>query len=685
MRHDEREEHRSTKPRSVKGLILTYAPPWLGWLLLAPAAVALYLIWGRHGGTPTTLVAVGLAASTLMVVKFTDRMARGRSEPVRQLAMATSAAGGLWLFFSLLFSPWADPWRSLWLLGGPTICVMWTVRRALLSSKGEEAGTGAAAKLLEVLNGARVSKVRTEDTRLGQIVHANAEVNRGEQTVKDLQGMAEHIEAIAGLRRGSVMITPHPTDAGRGNMLIIPTDTLSGEVLYRGPSRPGASIAEPIELGVYLDGKPMEITLPGDAKKHRNLAHILTNGVTGAGKSEMVRQMMAKVLCRTEVCVVASDPVKGTQTLGVFVETGALELVSLDLASSKAMLTAVKRSIPARGRFLGDHGFKQWEPGCGLTFLIVWLEEATWATQSGVLTDIAAQARSVGIMLLVSQQRSSYASTDTDLRANLTAGISGGLSAAADAKFNLSDDLVDMVGDTLESWKANKPGYMIAQHPSIPEADQVKPWRSEYAEDDQLRADLLEWVHVRSPMDEVTRAAFGKTYDQIKAIMAGQPPDQAIGESGSSAGGFDDEDNEAWDSDLADDGAEDEQEEDVDDDAGPDMNTDPRRPTPRVLDDLTDMPFGVPAPSGKLTPEQARKVVQYHLRALLDAGVTKVTPADIARMKPDTTQSREWVRRELHRLEASPEPGEISLIRDADPPKPGTFDIIAPAFADAAP
>jgi hypothetical protein len=553
----------------------------------------------------------------------------------------------------------------------------WNAYRALGHAKDGAVG-GAAGKLLDVIGKAKISRPRAEATRLGDVVHADLEVARGEQTVKDLQSKAEHIETLAGLRRGSVIITAHEDDAGRAKMLVIPTDTLKSPVLWTGPSRPGASIAEPIECGAYIDGRPMELILPGSEAESRNAAHILLNGVTGAGKSENLTQIMTSVLCRTEVCVVASDPVKGTQTLGPFLAADALELVSLDLGTSKALLAAVKRSISARGSFLGARGFKQWEPGCGLTFMLVWLEEATWATQSGLLTDIAAQARSVGIVLIVSQQRSSYDTTDTTLRSNLTAGISGGLASAMDAKFNLPDWLVELVGDTLENWGATKPGYMIASHPSIPDADQVKPWRSFKTTDAQRLAALRQWAHVRTPMDAVTRQAFGATYDQIRAVMSGATPPPVATRDTDGFEGLDDIDDEAEPDDDMDD------EDDIDDEAESDsmgVTVDPDKPIPSdILDDWAGLPFGPPPPGKKLTTDQARAVVQKHLRDMLAAGKTEIGPADIAHMRPPTTRERDWIRLELFRLCNEPGPGEIALDRVDD----GPYTILADGTVGAA-
>lgn len=668
--------------KSVKGLAWTYAPPWLGWLLSGPVSVVMYLAWGRRA-VASELVAILLTVAVGALTAFTNELAgKNRSAVFIRLARGTVMLVGGWMIGAFVFAPWHHPWIDLWFLGGAITCLFWTVRRALLSKASENGEVGGmAGKLVDVLDGARMHNVRAEQTKLGQVVKARGEVARGEQSVKDLQGKADAIASVAHLRPGSVVITGDPTDAGAVDVIITPTDLLAGEVLWEGPDRPGKSIALPIKVGPYVDGTECRLTLPGSETERRNLAHMLVQAVTGGGKSNFVCQLMAKVLCRTEVVVIASDPVKGLQTLGPFIDTGALELVSLDQAGSRQMLAAVKRAIADRGTYLGGRGFKQWESGCGLCFLVVWLEEANWATQLGVLEDIAAQARSVGIWLLVSQQRAAYTTTSTDLRGNMQAGACGGVDAAMDAKFCLPDDLVDQVGDMLESWGADKPGYFVINHPSIRPQDRPKPVRSEYATDDQIREVLLEHAPTRTVMDAVTRGAFGATYDLLKQVMGGADPAKIWAKSKGKTplpdddepDLMDDEDDEDFDEQV-------EAEQDMRDEDTPRAQVDPDRPVPPLPADLAGIPLGQPDNRPKLSTEAARAVVQQHLRTLLDQEVFQATPADVHHMTPPTTMTREWVRRELKRLCEAAAPGEIALRLDYDAERPGTFAIIAPAI-----
>lgn len=698
---------RQSTAKSLKTLLLMYAPPFVGWVLVGVVALASWGIWGRsYTGRP--LFAVGAVVATLGLARFAMHLAATRGAAVRWLAASTIAAAGLWVAAVVIFGPLARPLPDLYVFG-LVVCAFWSVRRALLSTKGEATVVdGQAAKLLEVLDGAKLGRPKAKETSLGTtIVEVALEADRGRQTASDLQAKAEDLGNVMKLRPGAVTMQRDQADGAKVIVQVAPVDALATPRLWAGPDQPGASIGNPIRLGPYLDGLDATITLPGDEKKRRNLAHIIAQGVTGAGKSEGVRNLMTSVLCRTEVCVIGSDPVKGLQTLGAFVETGALELVALDLPRSRAMLAAVRRAIPARGAYLGRRGFKQWEPGCGLALLVVWLEEANWATQTKVLEQVAAEARSVGIMLVVSQQRASHTKTDTDLRANLRGAWCFGVADAVDATMVLPDSVVDD-GAHPELWGNTRPGYSYLVHPSIPEECWTKILRPELAEDDAIRAALLKWAHVRSPMDEVTREAFGKTYDEIKQAMAGydvglpvvdaevvaeEPARRSTSttvdrapESGElldddELGGFDDGDED--DAADADPQADDDDLPPLGEPVEPDMHVDPAAEIGPPPASVAGFRFGPPKPR-RLDTAEARAVVQQHLRSLICQSRTQTTSADVAKMKPATGRSNEWVRKELHRLCTDAAAGEIALELDEDAEQPGVFTILAPELAGVA-
>lgn len=682
--------------RTPKTLALIYAPPVFGWLLVGLLGVGGWAMWG-HGDTARPLFAMGALAATTGLSFFVAHLARARGAAIRWLATCTAAVTGVWVIAAVLVGPATRPVPDLYLGGGAVTCIFWMARRALLSAKGEQGHVpGQVGKLLDALDGARVAKVSTQETRNGvPIVKARVEVDRGRQTVDDLQRATANMETVLGLRPNSVKVVGDKNDAGYAEAMLAPVDPLSVPATWA-PDRPGASIADPIRYGPYLDGADCEITLPGDEATHRNLAHILAMGMTGAGKSASWVGFMVKVACRREVTIVGSDPVKGLQTLGLFARADALELLALDIPSSRALLGGVKRAIKDRGHYLGARGYKQWASGCGLTFLVVWLEEANWTTQSGTLEQLAAEARSVGIQLVVSQQRASHTKTNTDLRANLPAGVCFGVKDAVDAGMCLPDEVID-AGAHPEAWGSNRPGYCYVVHPSVPEDRWPIELRAEIGNDEQFLAELQEWAHVRAPMDEVTRAAFGKAYDQIKLAMTKQRirmdpaadshPGTDLVPDGEPAEVVDEEDLDGFDEEDLDSDADDGQSDDdgmppVGSPVEPGIDVDPDADIAAPPPDIANIPLG-PLRSRRLSTDQARAVVQAHLQTLAKTGATHCKAADVAAMHPPTGRSREWVRQELHRLCTAAGPDEIGLEQDMDADQPGLFLLRVPAMAGA--
>ena len=124
------------------------------------------------------------------------------------------------------------------------------------------------------------------------------------------------------------------------------------------------------------------------------------------------------------------------------------------------------------------------------------------------------------------------------------------------------------------------------------------------------------------------------------------------------------------------------EEAEVHDDLPPGMaNVDPRTPVTHLSDPLgRKLGDQLDPPAQELTTEAFRDVVQRYLQAMLDRGATHTTTADLYRMGPPLTgRSSEWVRQELYRLEEEAGPGEIATRRDREHPRPGVFEIIAPA------
>jgi hypothetical protein len=118
-----------------------------------------------------------------------------------------------------------------------------------------------------------------------------------------------------------------------------------------------------------------------------------------------------------------------------------------------------------------------------LTYWVLWIEEAAKFMNSlsskdeERLEEIVKEARSAGVTVVLSLQRSDYTQMPTLLRGQL-AKMCFGLASAEDAKWGLStrQQKVDTVEP--EAWEANYPGMAYVDAPGVSEKHAVMPLRT---------------------------------------------------------------------------------------------------------------------------------------------------------------------------------------------------------------
>jgi hypothetical protein len=177
------------------------------------------------------------------------------------------------------------------------------------------------------------------------------------------------------------------------------------------------------------------------------------------------------------------------------------------------MLSVLPSVIEKRASYLGEKGLDQWVPGCGLQYLVVWIEEAAKVLrEDDDIADIVQTARSAGVSIVLSLQRPSYTQIPVDVRNQMGAVWCFGVKETADAAFALDEALLDAGADPA-AWKNRKPGYSYLEAPGIDDERMVSPLRTWK---NQSNAELVDAVHEFDPnrfdLDEVTAAASGKAY-----------------------------------------------------------------------------------------------------------------------------------------------------------------------------
>src|SRR5699024_3886605 len=90
-----------------------------------------------------------------------------------------------------------------------------------------------------------------------------------------------------------------------------------------------------------------------------------------------------------------------------------------DVQLGHQIIKTLKHVIKARTDYLGARGYKAWAPGCGLSFLVLQIEEASIFLEDldpDEIKAVAKAARSAGLALKLSLQRPSHDELDTTAR-----------------------------------------------------------------------------------------------------------------------------------------------------------------------------------------------------------------------------------------------------------------------------
>ncbi|MFE9287423.1 plasmid transfer protein TraB [Streptomyces olivaceus] len=477
---------------SVRGYLLNRAkphlPPWL-----AVGGVGLAGALGNWRWSDSSAAGVGLTLASVALTGVTWWAGKSTSAQRRLHSAITVAAGSAWVTAACLAGPTTGPIDDLYLMGGPAVALSWNVR--MVMRRNDATGESGDKGLLEKVGLARaqIGTATVEPNR----VTAPVALAPGEQTNDDMAKALGNLASALDLPTSAVRYTPDPDSNRRGDLVIVPEDMLADTVEWEGPSNLGGSIADPLDVGRYDDGAPLLLWLPGDPDAGRNSTHLLIAGGTGSGKGDTALNLLTEILSRRDVVVWFSDP-KAFQDFAPL--RPGLDWGVEGGTDTEMLVEAVKAAIPARTRWLGAHGYRQWTPtaaqqqsdpehscrsdgracGCeGMPFLVSWFEEAAntlRALGDDAFTGIAQEARSAGISLVVSLQRPSYDQMSTSTRASLPSVIALGCDAR-DEGFSLPDEVL-AAGAHPGAWGNRRPGYCYIVSPGIPEDRYPSPGRT---------------------------------------------------------------------------------------------------------------------------------------------------------------------------------------------------------------
>lgn len=624
------------------------APPWLIGGGLVPAGALTHHLWATPGVLPWMTAGMTMAGTALTALTWAVSHARGKLG--RGHTTATTAAASAWITAATITGPTASPTLDIGLLAGAGLAVAWNIRAVIRSDDAEDGG--GSGRGLKVLFSDATEKAGLKGTVLKAIdkqprrVTGTAQMEGG-NTAEDLQKRIAAIESAMGLPPGTMTVTTDEDDASAAKVVFSDARLMREPIPYEGPSRVGASIGDPIRVGVHQDGRDAEWTIPNH--------HSQVMGKTGVAKSfGGFWNFAAEAMTRHDAAVFVADLDKGEQTVGPM--RAGLHRVELDLPGAKRLLAEFYAVVRPRTDYLASKGLKEWQPGCGLTFLILWLEEFPTLGDELDMKDFVRfmrTARSAGIHVALSLQRSDWTQMPTFVRGQL-ANWTFGVATSADATFGLSEAQQE-AGARPELF-AGKPGLSYLDAPGV-EPDRIAlPLRTPMWTTEQMREHAESFHAVGRPLDPVTAKHLSTGPGGWAAPAATSAP-AAAPAGATSAPTTPPTTPPAAPADRPDDKPNEDQ--DVKNVAA--TYTQTPDPDPEMTADI-DTPIE-PAKGewefsgGKMPPEKAQQVLTEAIEAMRREGRQIFAPRDLGHVLTTTGMGRSWIQK---RLSVLVEAGELT-------------------------
>lgn len=656
--HDAAAERLRTRLVSKLAVLV---PPWLMLGATALAGLVSHAVWGAP--PEVTWVACAATLATTGLTGLTWVITHARRALGRVHATLTVAAAGGWVTVATVTGLGPELVGGMLWWGGGALALSWNLRTVIRHVDPDQQGGGGdalaalfdRAKEQAGLKGARARAKEVSDRKVkGQLA-----LPPGQATVDDAQRAIGRLESGMQVPPGTIALAADPDRADLAEITLSDPRVLRKPIPWTGPSRPGASIADPIRVGVWQDGDDCEFVLPGE--------HLQIMGKSGSGKSfGGAWNILGEAMTRPDAAILAIDTSKDEQTLGPL-QPGLAKFVT-EQADAVALLRAVHARIPQRTKWLGRHGFSKWEKGCGLAFWILWIEEAAKFMNSLSSKDedrfeeIVKEIRSAGGRVVLSLQRSDYTQMSTLVRGQL-AKMCFGLSSAEDARWGLStrQQKVDTVEP--EAWESNYPGMYYLDAPGVAEKNAVMPGRS-FDWGDNGRATMADHAN--------TYAQATKQVDQFTAELIALPGRGAgVSTNAASSADLDEAADLDFDTDT-------DTDVDADEEDGFDVVSDVLNEAAAMDGDLADpdpaltasirpnSPIQQPtaeenaaleadAPSQRLSPAEARVAMDAWLAQRVAAGLRsfKATDEGLTDLRHQLGMGRTWTYKVLRELVAA--------------------------------
>jgi len=489
--------------------------PWMLWVVFTVSGLGL-----RYGFPHLRLLAMllAIAAGSVLLV-FSLHLSKHRSTlPGRVIGPVTAVLAVLSLSVFLIYG-FSVHLCLVYLIGGGTVCSGWDLWMLsadtldLAAVFNAQAGAAGAP-------GARMTVMRQprgKGTGRGVVKALLRLPADPAMTAEETADRVGHFENVTGRPAGSFSLSALPDHGGVAEVTIAPPGLLTARPLpWPGPSAPGADMSVPFRISRLADGR--DFLYPRLPIGHRKVC-----GRTGSGKTETVAwNLIAEGITREGYAAMAIDIGKGEQFLGPL--RPALHHLATDQEGAAALMAAWHRMRLARHSFLAKSHLTEWAPGCRLSFLDLYMEEAadillqlgttTRHREAGqyMVSDWAqdvAEFRSAGISVTASFQRPTKDQAVSAVALSQMGSFCFGVSRADDMVFGLSPEQRDRgARPTLFSTPAHR-GMFYADTETVPEDVKAMPMRGWYwGPGAGLIAEYAaQWPASARPLDDVTGEA----------------------------------------------------------------------------------------------------------------------------------------------------------------------------------
>lgn len=497
-----------------------YIAPWALSAAAMPTSWVTNALWGNSPGMTAALGGV-----SVVITYATNKSWGKRSEHTRTLATVFAGAEAGWITAATATDPFSSTLVNAWLLGVPTLSILWGVRHAGLAGASDEDRAGASQRdsiweRVRGLKGRGVKTLKVVEPAPGRL-EVTAQLPAGEMSVGEVRSELEHLAGSLQIDASALSVQAVPGRADQITLAIQPVNSLGTTVKWPGASAPGKSIADaPLAVGARSNGKTLEVWIVGsdDEGDPRPLPHTLVTGMTGSGKTETVATLIVDMRSRIDVVPVVADPAKFAQSFGDIEE--ALGLAAKGPDQVNRLIGNIPPAIAYRAQLLGGLGYKQWEPECWtkhrIPLVFIDIEEAADVLEGNDKFDEAIRkARSVGIALCASLQVATYSNIDRKTRGQFANSLAHGCSEDQDAKFALNTATL-LAGADPTKWKSDSPGSLYAETVGTPRDEWSVDSRAFRISKDQKKSELDASRGTWAAMDEGTFEILSKGIDSAE-------------------------------------------------------------------------------------------------------------------------------------------------------------------------